>query len=531
MVIKHPMEYRRWLGVAGILIAMLAAILYVNPVWETNDDLTMSMIAHGYGVASQSSPNLLFSNVLWGKFVQLIPEVYGIRGYAIATYFILFLSATVIFLIVSSKISVLAAFVMVALIYSKPILEPQFTLNAGLLAIASVGAFLEYRQGKTNHWLYLSVLLFSVSYLIRSQEALLVIILASPIVLKNIKSVPRLARYLAAFALLAIALFWWIDYIAYQNPSWDAYASLNPVRAAFTDFRALGHVLQSPGVLDSSYLSENDLKMVRNWFFVDGEIANPAELRRLLDHSNFAYSRFGNFQNGVNGFSHLSALYFSLILLAAMVAFFRSASLPLILVWMSFLGVAFLFGIVGRPNAYRVYYPLAVLLLLIPYFIDSRVIISSVRERFSIGAVMVLLLISVVSFLSSYVVKLQQRDALIDAKLLLDNEPLVVWGGALPYQALYSIKEQQSVEPLSIIGLGASTLAPFAQSVVHAGAGQGVINRLISSSGILLVASDANKNLLRTYCDQHHQPNSYSSNDTVEFRGFKISRTSCTPLN
>jgi len=531
MLLKRSKDHLRWVGIVGLLISILAAILYVNPVWETNDDLTMSMIAHGYGIASQPSSNLLFSNVLWGEFAQLIPEVYGIRGYAIATYLILFVSAAVIFLIVSDKINSLTAFVMVVLIYVKPVLEPQFTLNAGLLAIASVGAFIEYRQRKSNSWLYLSALFFLVSYLIRSQEAVLVLFLALPMLLEDIKSVPRLVWLLALVVLCTMALFWWIDYQAYQNPSWDAYASLNPVRAAFTDFRALRHVIESPGVMDSSYLSENDLKMIRNWFFVDGVIANPAELRSLLDNSNFAFSRFGNFQNGFNGLLHLSALYFSLILLAAMVAFFRVASVPLLLGWISLLGIAFLFGIVGRPHIYRVYYPLAVSLLLIPYFIDRRVIISAVKERLRVGAILLLLLISVASFLSGYQVKLEQRDVLRGAKFLLDDEPLVVWGGSLPYQTLYSIKEPSSLETLSIIGLGASTLAPFSASVADAAAGQGVINRLISSRGILLVATDANKKLLRAYCDQHHQPDSYSSNDTVKFRDFKISRTSCTPLN
>src|SRR5881392_1936328 len=37
-----------------------------NPKWETNDDVAMSMVAHGYGIADYGSDRLFFSNVLWG---------------------------------------------------------------------------------------------------------------------------------------------------------------------------------------------------------------------------------------------------------------------------------------------------------------------------------------------------------------------------------------------------------------------------------------------------------------------------------
>ena len=38
------------------------------------------MIAHGYGIATVGSANILFSNVLWGHLVQLIPEINGVLG-------------------------------------------------------------------------------------------------------------------------------------------------------------------------------------------------------------------------------------------------------------------------------------------------------------------------------------------------------------------------------------------------------------------------------------------------------------------
>ncbi|MSP04107.1 MAG: hypothetical protein EXR05_02440 [Acetobacteraceae bacterium] len=53
---------------------------FFPPKWATNDDVGMSMIAHGYGIATVGSANILFSNVLWGHLVQLIPEINGVLG-------------------------------------------------------------------------------------------------------------------------------------------------------------------------------------------------------------------------------------------------------------------------------------------------------------------------------------------------------------------------------------------------------------------------------------------------------------------
>ena len=49
---------------------VFALCLFFEPRWETNDDVAMSMVAHGYGIAAVGMPNLIFSNVVWGYLVQ-----------------------------------------------------------------------------------------------------------------------------------------------------------------------------------------------------------------------------------------------------------------------------------------------------------------------------------------------------------------------------------------------------------------------------------------------------------------------------
>src|SRR3990172_1330249 len=88
---------RRSLGamlVSIVFVLVLCALFELR--WETNDDVSMSMFAHGYGVATYGSPNLIFSNVLWGYVVRLIPEFNGVLGYSTATLGVLVIIGAVV---------------------------------------------------------------------------------------------------------------------------------------------------------------------------------------------------------------------------------------------------------------------------------------------------------------------------------------------------------------------------------------------------------------------------------------------------
>ena len=60
---------RALIGVAT-LVGLCALLFELR--WETSDDIAMAMVAHGYGIAAQSSPHLFFSNVVWGHVVHLL---------------------------------------------------------------------------------------------------------------------------------------------------------------------------------------------------------------------------------------------------------------------------------------------------------------------------------------------------------------------------------------------------------------------------------------------------------------------------
>lgn len=49
---------------AGGLVGLICGLF--QPAWESNDDVAMSMVAHGCGGAAHGTPTLIFSNVVWG---------------------------------------------------------------------------------------------------------------------------------------------------------------------------------------------------------------------------------------------------------------------------------------------------------------------------------------------------------------------------------------------------------------------------------------------------------------------------------
>ena len=76
-------------GTHAAALALITAYVFglfaaVDPLWQTNDDVAMAMIAHGYGLATNSSPNLLFSTVAWGHVTQALHGLLPLQGYALA---------------------------------------------------------------------------------------------------------------------------------------------------------------------------------------------------------------------------------------------------------------------------------------------------------------------------------------------------------------------------------------------------------------------------------------------------------------
>jgi hypothetical protein len=495
----------RQLIVSLVLSAGFVALLCLlfGSRWETNDDVAMSMIAHGYGIADYGSPNLIFSNVLWGLFVRVLPNLGGVLGYSIATLLSLVIAgAAMLYFLLRSGAGYGVGLLVMAIVLARPVLFPQFTITAGLLTVASVLGLHVYARHGSLIDLALACFLGLLAFLIRRIEFALVFAIALPLLpwRKLLKSRPAwIAAAGLAVCLAGVTVF---DTRSYAGPEWQEFQQRNPVRVAFTDFGAANRVLQHPDVMQRAGFSENDVRLVADFFFADPRLTDPASLRLLLGDLPIQVADWADLGSGLTGLSWL--LKPPLLSLATMgimllIFFFRPG---LLLAWVACLIVMFAFGAAGRPGTARVYVPLLSMLIVIPCASTFH------QSRWKYGAVGCALLGG--CFFNGY--QLAQEVPESNALLLKARSPrftasesVVVWGSSLPFQYIFPVFTREvDTHDTRIYGLGTATLAPVSVAWADERAGRGFSARLRSGTGIQLIADNHEQSLLDTYCNEHY---------------------------
>lgn len=495
----------RW----GLLIAFLSAsgIVFLlcasfSPVWELNDDIAMSMVAHGYGIASYGSPQLVFSNVLWGHLVRAVPGVNGIPGYSIATLGTLILVGFVVYLgLLRLGAGLLAGFLVLFLLLLRPVLVPQFTINAGLLAVAALVAWQVHARRGDPVSLGMGGGLFFLSYLVRSQEFFLVLAVAAPCfpwkAIKANASMRRAVVLLAAAILLAAL----VDKHSYGTPEWSDFREVNEVRPAFTDYQAWHYLKERPEILVRNGLSANDVELFGSWFLADPSVANPEKLRSSLDElgpmPNKEYAAAGALK-ALQGLLHPSLLP---LLIPALLLLALNPRRPLLAMWGICLAAVIIMGLMGRPGILRVYVPLASMLLVGP-FVVAR--IDQVWGRLLPWLLGGACLVQVTYFYP--LLTAQWRKSLVVQGALVDfpRDVVVMWGKRFPFEVVYPVLQDiRSLPQLRIYSLGSFTLAPYSVAYRENAVGRGLLERLLSPVGVPIVGGDREYRLLGRYCEEH----------------------------
>jgi hypothetical protein len=506
---NHKQLYwRRSLGamlVSIVFILVLCALFELR--WETNDDVSMSMFAHGYGVATYGSPNLIFSNVVWGYVVRLIPEINGILGYSTATLGVLaIIGAVVTYGLISQGLGYIGGISALVLILARPVLFPQFTINAGLLMVAAMICWNLYERQKDIWVLVTGCFLAFFSYLVRSHEFLLVFTIALPLLpWRSLKS-QRILQIAVAGLAVAIALSAVADWYAYQGPEWKAFNELNPARAPFTDYGFGEYLKQRPEILNQFGYSANDIDLIRNWFFVDPKIANSDNLNAMIEELGPLPTRTDLLNNawiGVKTLWHTNLIPFfvAAILLAMFLPSWR-----IVAVWSLCIAVVFVMGLLGRPGVLRVYIPLVSLLLVAPLFAQG----TGLREHGNWRYRLALIVIIVAAVDNTIVVFSASKSTQAASEEIrqglsgFPTFPVVIWGGGFPYEATYPIlRTTQSAMSYQLYGMGVSLLAPFSVAMTEEKNGSGFTDLLVQEGGIPIIARKQDFQLLGVYCKQH----------------------------
>lgn len=495
-----------WLIIGSLAISaafVLCMCWLFEPRWETNDDVSMSMIAHGYGVAAIGMPNLIFSNVLWGYLVRAIPEVNGILGYSIATLGVLItLGAVLFFGLYRLGAGYVASLSMLILILGRPVLFPQFTMNAGLLLVGAVVCW--HLFARWNNWgaLLLGCLLAFSSYLVRSQEFLLVFAVALPLLPWRAQLWRRSSQVAFLSLISAMVVSTAIDHQAYQGAEWKAFNELNPVRAYFTDFGVGEYLKQRPDILARYGYSTNDVDLIGGWFFVDPKIANPTNLRAMLSELGSLPSQENSLANAWFGVKTLWHPNLVILLLAALLLAVLRPSWQVAASWLIMIVAVFALGLLGRPGVLRVYVPLISLLVVAPFFATGEA--SVWRNRLGVCALLVAAIFNASHIFSESTAAEINAEQVRLELAAFPVDPVVIWGAAFPFEAIYPVLgESPSVMPYQFYGLGVSTLAPFSVAFAEQVNGRSMMDLLVRVKGIPIIATEEQFRYLNAYCVEH----------------------------
>lgn len=495
-----------------------------EPKWQTNDDIAMSMVAHGYGIAKYASPELFFSNVIWGHLVGLIPTIGGILGYSLATLIVLAsIGAMLVFAIRRVGHGWIAGLSIMTLVLLRPVLFPQFTINAGLLAVVALLSLYLYGQHRSWALIFIGCVLAYFGFLIRPLEFLLILAIGLPLLPWHAILTSKLAGFTVLILVGVIALSAVIDQKTYQTEQWRAFKALNSARTPITDYGADRQLKQRPDLLDQHGYSTNDIDLLRSWFFLDPELADPVRLKAMLSQLREQPKAEWTFDKGWKG---VKTLWHPKLLVLALTAILLLVLRPKLSVVLSFgmcVAAAVAIGLTGR-TVLRVFIPMVSLLVVAPML--STPLRGWRRWVGNIALVIAAVInanqvVSESELLRTHAVEVRQALA------SFPTDPVVIWGSGFPFEDVYSVLNRERLfQSLQLLPMGVFTLAPFAVNSLDKSLAIGAIEGLVSERGAPFIATKSAFDLLANYCFEHLS-GSLIELSVQHFGDVKLSRRRC----
>lgn len=507
---RSTATHRRFLlGLLAFAMLTLLVERWFGIRFETNDDVAMMMMAHGFGIAGQPTPLLLFSNVWQGLAIQAMGWPFGLSGYGVYLMGAQVVAMAAIFAFLTELNGrVRLNLAVVIAVGIRAVFAPQFTVIAGFLALATVLAMLAYLARPRVSVLAAATVLGLASILMRDHLFLFVAAVALPFLLRPALVQDRRVWAAGVILLLLALAAQWHQNLLLSAPEWTAHHAQNLLRAAFTDFNAAPRVAADPKALAAAGWSLNDLSMVENWWLVDTRLSSPDAMRAALEVVGLP-AFFGLSAARLSGlmaqFAEADMLAVISLLLVASIWLRGTALVRLSLGVFLLVGLALFLTAGGRLGVSRIYYP--------PLVVLACVAVAMLPRAPQTALPLFPEMVITVAALGAMVFSLGYRvpQALDAAEAVRESEAVlsrkadparvyVVWGGALPFEWLYRpLALREEMPKLRLYGLGASSLAPWAVAQIG-GSPDAVIQAFRSAEGLPLITSSHLTPLLRAYC-------------------------------
>lgn len=523
--------YWKYLPYVLGLAALLAYVSLCTPFWRSNDDVSMSLIAAGGGIAASPSAHLVLTNIVWGWLIYITPSLGHIHAYTLFTYLALILSYVVLVVcFLERRVDHVFAAVVLLFMFAPTLVFPQFSLVAGDLAVAGLVLLCTSIERASLRGGIAACALLVLSGLVRADETALVVLAAAPLCFGYIKSgyaSPLRRRWLmlagvTTLVFLGFQLFDWWDF---SRGDWAEFGSTYSLRTQFTDFKLARYFLRHPEALDGTGFSTNDMYLFTNWFYADTQVFTPDKLAVLMQRLPLWERLSINLDFYREALQPLFDTQFhtllGLLILAMLFHLRRWRLLGSICVLAGFM---FLLLLSGRAQITRIYLPACAALLALAV-LEMQVKALPLR----LGLAVLALGVCIPSLHQIYLKDLvQQREsARVQAFTcsLPHDRMFIVWGSDYPFPAEYlPFGDSSRVCPLHFYSFGEFSLAPYALDHLHQyTGGKDFVPAVLAGQSFEVIGQGHLLQLLKVYFEQHYSVG-LSTKEESHGAGFAIFR-------
>lgn len=288
----------------GVFFVFIVSVKNLHPLYQSNDDLGMSLIASGVGYLNEPSEAIYHSNIILGHVLKyLYTHAPHFPWYAYMLILFQLISALAIFYSVlktrwtTVRFVLLICFLVTFNIYF--ITNLQFTSTAFLAAMAGFSLLVALVQAnQKDRWpayqtvatCMAALLLFAVSMLLRLNAFYLTIILTIPVLAMlawkhGWRHKGLISAGCTMFAAVVVSgLLHGVNLSYYRSdPQWAHFYELNQLAPSFTATadRTVNYTLQNKHVFDEHGLGVNDFATLFLWYFADPQVLTVEKLRSV----------------------------------------------------------------------------------------------------------------------------------------------------------------------------------------------------------------------------------------------------------
>lgn len=498
---------------------------FINPRFETNDDIGMMEIASGLRTG-QPSEYLIYINVIVGKLLVLLYSSFpGVNWYPILLYFIHFVSMTAILyclLLKKRNIYSISIYLLLFVFFELYLLTVlQFTPTAFIAGMGGVILFFTYLETKgVGFYLAItgSIILLIISGLIRINAFYLVIGLSAVIfILKFLEKPSLVIPIFLVIILILVGLCSQFDKNYYQrNEDWGSYLEYNKLRGKIHGYSYFAYNDTTKSVYNDVGWSKNDVDMFKSWFFSDLEVYSKEKLEYVV--SNIKVERgikeiFTTLKDSFTNLYVIAKWFTGYFLIITILVIGRNRNKY----FFSVLFTAFLISIYLSYFGWiphRVFFPIIFFVNMIAAFFictGNNIPFKKLTSNIIIRITALIICITLAAFiftLTSNITKInkvrhQEFESAIE-KIADEDKIYVYWGdtGLCDKTILFSIPQKK--DKLNIIQMGWMTYSPHYYQILEKFSIDNIYEAIVKRDDIFIICPENKLELFYKFMAEHY---------------------------